>query len=263
MTGADMPEEDEINIFDISEFDTTENEVEQKALQPISKVETGIVTSNPLTRLANEVGALIPVEKLSIIDKFMERAKYGHQASLPLICKGVACPFLRMCPLYQIEAKLPLEKACPVEGALIEQWVQRTIKALNIDPANDEYAVDMDMIYELAGMELIRMRAGYHLSIDGSLVEEKIVGYSPQGDPIYDEKPRVSLLILEKYSKVISKLREQLLATRKAQAQVGQISSDPSVRTANIMAKAKALIEKRQQKNDNNVTDVTFKVTNE
>jgi hypothetical protein len=257
---------DNIDMFDISDTESDiatnkkleSNPIVSSEVEPLV-IQSGVVTNNPLTRLSTEVGSYISPDKLSIIDKFMERAKYGHQASLPLVCKGLACPFLRMCVLHQVGAKLPLEKPCPIEGALIEQWVQRTIAALKIDPSNEEYAVDMDMIYELAGMELIRMRAGYHLAIDGSLSEERIVGYSPQGDPIYDEKPRVSLLVLEKYSKVISKLREQLLATRKAQAQVGQIASDPSVRTANIMAKAKALINKRKDQ-ANNIADASFEI---
>lgn len=189
---------------------------------------------------------------------------YKHYIANGLVTHN--CPFLSMCVLHQVGAELPYGKTCPIEGALIEQWVKKTIIALGIDPNSSEYAVDMDMVYELAGMELIRMRAGYHLSMDGSLVEEKIVGYSPQGDPIYDEKPRVSLLVLEKYSKVISKLREQLLATRKAQAQAGQIASDPSIRTANIMARAKAIIEKRQasvKDSKNEPVDAQYKLKDE
>ena len=54
------------------------------------------------------------------------------------------------------------------------------------------------------------------------------------------------MLILEKYSKVVNKLREQLLATRKSQAQAGQLAGDVSVRTANIMSRAKKIAEARR-----------------
>ncbi len=137
---------------------------------------------------------------------------------------------------------------CPVEKSIMGKWISDNIAALGINPDNPEDAVDMNMIAELAGMELIRYRAAWHLSKDPELVEMRVVGYSPQGEPIYDEKPKMSLLILEKYAKVMGKLRDQLLATRRSQAQVGKISNDLSVRAANMQEKARLLAEKRRNK---------------
>jgi len=235
-----------VDLFDDSdEHGSKESSMSSKE-EVSSEVYLPDVQESSLVKLSESAGVTVPREKYEIIEHFMARARYGHQAALPMKCKAKACPFLGMCPLETAKLELPLGKDCPVEQALVQMWVNKTLGALNIDPEDPEYAVDIDMVYELAGMELLRMRAGHHMSTSPSLVEEKIVGYSPQGQPIYDEKPKVALLILEKYSKVVNKLREQLLATRKSQAQAGQLAGDVSVRTANIMSRAKKIAEARR-----------------
>jgi len=199
-----------------------------------------------LVKHSQEAGVPVDKKQYDIISSFMERAQHGHQAALPMKCRGTSCKFLGMCPLYEASMKLPEGERCPVEKSVLEMWVQKTIHSLDIDPDNPEYAVDLDMVYELAGMELLRMRAAHHLHESPALVDEKIVGYSPQGQPIYDEKPAMPLLILERYAKVIAKLREALLATRKSQAMAGQMAGDTSVRTATIMERARKIAEKRR-----------------
>ena len=164
-----------------------------------------------------------------------------------------------MCPLEEAKETLPIGKRCPVENALVEIWVTKHIEALSIDPSNPEYAVDMDMVYELAGLELIRNRAASHLSDEPALFREKIVGYSPQGAPIYGDAPNLALLILEKYGKRVDKLREQLLATRREQAKLGKLTSDSSVRAANIRSKAQRIVEARRQ--GGVIEDAEFEVT--
>ena len=244
------------DIMDLFEDPKEEEEPEEEEELINTSVDLQL-PSNALVAFAKEAGVEIPKEKYNIIENFMDRAKHGHQAALPMICRA-NCPFLGMCPLEEAGLALPIGKKCPAEKALIHQWVAKTITALNIDPNDPEYAVDIDMVYELAGVELLRMRAGHHMSTEPSLVEEKIVGYSPQGQPIYDEKPKVALLILEKYSRVVGKLREQLLATRKSQAQVGQLAGDISIRTANIMARAKLIAKERR--GGGSIQDIDFEV---
>ena len=222
--------------------------------------ENSSLSAGFLIDAAKKAGVSVPADKLSIIQNFMDRAKFGHQSALPMICKGRDCPILEMCPLYEAGLPLPIKKICPVESAVIAQWVNRTMTSLNIDPNEPEFAVDMDMVYELAGYELLRMRLASSLSTDPEVSKEVIVGYSPQGDPIYDIKPNMSLLMLEKYSKVVGKLRDALVATRKSQAQVGKLAGDGSIRAANIMAKARELAEKRLKPN---ISDADFEVLDE
>jgi hypothetical protein len=223
---------------------------------PVSEDETSSQESSkvslPLTNgggllfdLAKAAGVEIPAEQFGALDAFMDHARYGHQASLPMKCKGTSCPILDLCPLHKMKATLPIGKTCPVEGALVGQWVETYLGALDINPTDPESAIDMHMVYELAGLELLRTRAAQHLSTNPELIKREIVGFSPQGEEIWDDKPSMALLIMEKQAKTVSKLRDALLATRKAQAQVGHMAGDVSVRTANIQAKAKEILAKR------------------
>lgn len=219
-------------------------EKEETALLPIvAPTNAGQLLANAAIR----AGVPIPADKLDVLQGFMDQAKYGHQARLPMECKAKQCPVIKMCPLEAIGVALPFGKPCPVEGSLIEQWVQGYIEAIGIDPSEPESAIDMHMIYELAGLELMRTRAAHELSKNPEMITEKIVGYSPQGQPIYDDKPNPAILIMEKQAKTVNKLRDALLATRKAQASVGQVSSDQSVRGANIVAQARLIAEKRRK----------------
>ena len=147
---------------------------------------------------------------------------------------------------------------CPVENALIEQWVSMYFASLGIDKEDPGNSIEVHMVYELAGLELLRRRAANELSRNSSLVKNMVVGYSPQGEPIYDDKPSQALLILERHSKIVNKLRESLLATPKSAAQAGQISSDVSTRTANILKKTRAIMAAR--KSGNSIEDVNFQV---
>jgi hypothetical protein len=227
---------------------------EQQAPIPIENTDE----SNALAKTAAEAGVFLTSNNRHIYENFINRAKYGHQGAMPMKCKGTKCGFINMCPLHEAGDELPLGKRCPVEGALVKIWVEKHIDALDIDPNDPDYAVDMDMVYELAGLELIRNRAASHLSDDPELFKEKVVGYSPQGEPIYDDKPNLSLLILEKYGKRVDKLREQLLATRRSQAQMGRLASDNSVRAANMLKKAQELAERRRTRNE--ATDAEFEI---
>ena len=214
--------------------------------------------SNPLVEHAQEAGVFLTKNSMEVLDKFYHRAKYGHQGAMPMRCKAEKCRFINMCPLAEAGEKLPLNKRCPVEGALVDIWAGKLITSLEIEVDNPDYAVDLDMVYELAGLELIRNRAAVHLSDNPELFNEKIVGYSPQGDPIYDDKPNLSLLILEKYGKRVDKLRDQLLATRHAQPKLGKLASDNSVRASNIKEKARKIAESRRK--GDNLTDADFTV---
>lgn len=231
------------------------------ATQPALDVTTARVTVNTLNPLVTAVAAqgIAPTpEQVKILDSFMVKAAQGHQSALPMKCQGTKCPLLDICPLHNAKMALPVGKACPVEESVMAQWVAIHMDALDIDPADPGNAVDVNMVFELAGLEMLRYRAAWHLSVDPTLVETRIVGYSPQGEPIYDERPRMALLILEKYAKVIGKIREQLLATRRAQAQVGRINSDVSVRGANMLKQAREIAERRRQ--GGKIEDANFTV---
>lgn len=220
---------------------------EPAAKEPDKALVAPVVTNNPLVTAVSAAGMNPTAEQIKVLDTFMDRAAQGHQSALPMRCQGMNCPLLNICPLHKAKMELPIKQPCPVEESVMAQWVGIHMSALDIDPSDPANAVDVNMVFELAGLEMLRYRAAWHLSVEPTLVEERIVGYSPQGEPIYDERPRMALLILEKYAKVIGKIREQLLATRRAQAQVGRVNTDVSVRGANMLTKAREIAERRRQ----------------
>ncbi len=251
-----------MDLFDLRQpepEDKPEPKKQEVSLPSVTNSEGGL-----LAKMAHEAGVDVPKEAFDALQGFMDSAKYGHQSSLPMKCKGTRCPILDLCPLAKLGLDLPINKRCPVENALVKQWVDTYIAALDVDPEDPEFAIDIHMIYELAGQELLRTRAAQHLSNNPELVKNEIVGYSPQGEPIYDDKPSMALLIMEKQAKTVNKLREGLLATRKTQAQVGQMAGDQSVRTAQIQERAKKMLDARLNGGKaNDVVDADFEVKEE
>lgn len=231
------------SVFDMPQPEEPEPEATEDA--PLAVVPTD--SDNPIIVEAAKAGVLVSQKGVEAIDSFLNRARFGHQGAMPMRCKGMSCPFISMCPLAEANEPLPVGKKCPVERGLVNMWVSQHVETLGIDPNDPDYAVDMDMVFELAGLELVRNRAAAHMSEQPELFKEKVVGYSPQGDPIYDDKPNMAMLAMEKYGKRVDKLREQLIATRKSQAQVGALASDNSVRSAKIMSRAKQILEERMQ----------------
>lgn len=242
-TGQDI-----VNMYEDSE---EKPETLPAVISPINSVEILLAASQ-------KAGISIPDDKVEVLQGFMKAVQYGHQAALPMKCKGQSCPIITMCPLDQIGVDLPIGKSCPVEESMIEQWVGKYMDSMDIDPNDPEHAVDMHMIYEAAGLELIRMRTACHLSNEPEVVSVKIVGYSPTGQKIEAEVPSMALLLLEKQAKVMGKLREQMLATRRSQAQVGHFSNDITVRAANLREKAIKLAESRRK--GGSVQDADFEV---
>lgn len=240
------------DIFSFSEVPEEESKNLPVVVQPTTSAEI-------LTRASQKVGIEIPADKIGILQGFMKAVQYGHQAALPMKCKGEhLCPIITMCPLHKMELELPINKACPIEAAMIEQWVGDYMTAMDIDPNDPEQAVDMHMVYEAAGLELIRTRTACYLSNEPDVVSTKVVGYSPTGQKIEAEVPSMALLLLEKQAKVMGKLREQMLATRKSQAQVGHLANDTTIRASNLREKAMKLGERRKQ--GGSIHDIDFEV---
>lgn len=253
-----------MSIINLPNEDTEPSNEEPSKEEALLPVVAPTTAGQLLANAATKAGVSIPADKIGVLQGFMDQAKYGHQARLPMECKAKQCPVIKLCPLEAIGAALPFGKPCPVEGSLIEQWVQGYINAIGIDPNEPESAIDMHMIYELAGLELMRTRAAHELSKNPEMITEKIIGYSPQGLAIYDDKPNPALLIMEKQAKTVNKLRDALLATRKAQASVGQVTSDQSVRGANILANARIIAERRRKGDKlHEIQDVDYEIKDE
>jgi len=205
-------------------------------------------------------GKAISKKSRHIIKNFLQRNSHGYPGSLEMICQGPQCPFLSSCPLHEAGSALPIGSKCPVESILVEKWVNKHLIALGIrDVFAPENSFDMDMLYELAAQQLIQWRCGVHLSDQPGLVSREVVATSQMGEPIFSDVINPVLEIMDRSGKNVSKLREALLATRKAQIQAGKDMADPSKTIADLRKKALGLLKERQDQQEE-VQDAEYEV---
>jgi len=214
-----------------------------------------------LVRIAEETTQRpVSPEGQLVLSRFIDGATRGYVANLGMICTGTKCAFLSACPLHAIGATLPVGKRCPVEGSLVVTWINKHLKSLGIeDPDDPVHSFDMDMLYELAGQELIRWRCSVHLSDDPRLVSNQQVGATQQGEPIFADVINPVLDVMDRAGRNIAKIREALVATREAQMKAGQVSTDPTQRAAELREKANKMLASRRKEQEV-VREAEFKV---
>lgn len=204
---------------------------------------------NALVRIAEETsGAELSSESKNVIQQYMQNACMGFLGVVPMLCRGLQCPFLSACPLHLAGSALPVGRQCPVERAMITIWINKHLKALGIEDVNDpQNSFDMDLLYELAGQELIRWRCGVHLSDDPALVSRELTNVTITGHEIFTDIINPVLDVMERSGKNIQKIREALVATREAQIKAGQESRDPSQRAAELRIKAAEILKQKRE----------------
>ena len=206
---------------------------------------------NNLVNVAEQGETSLTEGQVQQLSHYIDSTTRGYVGSLGMMCKGESCPFISSCPLNNVGSKLPIGQKCPVENSMVTMWLNKHLKALGIeDPTDPIHSFDMDMLYELAGQELIRWRCSVHLSDDPRLVSNQQVGATQQGEPIFADVINPVLDVMEKAGKNISKIRQALVATREAQIKAGQLASDPTERAAELKKKATELIEARRRANE-------------
>lgn len=219
-----------------------------------------IVVNNLVNIVNEENGTGLSKEGIDVISSFIENTTRGYVGSLGMVCKGASCPFVGACPLNKIGSKLPVGKVCPVECSIVTMWINKHLKALGIENPDDPvHSFDMDMLYELAGQELIRWRCSVHLSDNPRLVSNQQVGATQQGEPIFADVINPVLDVMEKAGKNIAKIRDALVATRQAQIKAGQVTTDPTQRAAELREKA-VKIAKERRNSQEKLKDAEFRI---
>ena len=272
-SGNDSPPETETTAPSVEQPSDGSSKTSSPAVRTTSSALSGVkpgdlksiknIVVNNLVRVAEEKNEQpISLEGRQALSHYIDGVTRGYVGSLGMVCKGPMCPFISDCPLNNIGSKLPIGDKCPVENAMVTMWLNKHLKALGIDdPTDPIHSFDMDMLYELAGQELIRWRCSVHLSDDPRLVSNQQVGATQQGEPIFGDVINPVLDVMEKAGKNISKIRVALVATREAQIKAGQLASDPTERAADLKKKANELISKRRKANEEKTKDAEFKVT--
>jgi hypothetical protein len=253
------------------------NESSSQSLVPISKGCLPALTpalSGPSEAIKNAEYAIVEAAKtltpqiseegVDIIKKFITRTSKGFSGSIPMMCKGLQCPFIHACPLHEAKSALPLGQRCPVEESIIYMWVNKHLHALGIENIDaPENSFDMDMLYELAGQELIRWRCGAYLAKNPNIVESKLIAETLQGTPIFADVMNPVIDAMERAGKNVAKIRDALLATRKAQITAGQVAIDATQKAAELRKKAAEINKMRRELNSGMLKPAQFTVKDE
>ena len=214
-------------------------------------------------RVSKELTVGMPKDTLAATEKFIQKNCNGFVGALSMKCKGLNCGILDVCPLYQTQQPLPLGKPCPFEQGIIQTWVNKHLISLGIDDVYaPENSFDMDILYELAANELIKWKAAQHISDRGQVIEEKQVSATMQGDAIFGDVLSPAVELLEVHTKITMKLRDALLATRKAQIQAGKDMTDPSKKAADLAEAARKKAMERLGRAEK-IKDAEFEVQDE
>lgn len=214
-----------------------------------------------VNRVSNDLVGDMPEETQAACARFMQRNAGGFAGALAMKCKGMQCPILDVCPLYETKQALPLGQRCPFEMGLIQTWVNKHLVALGIEEhMSPDNSFDMDILYELAANELIKWKAAHHIAKKGELIEERQVNVTPDGTSIFSEVLSPAVDLFETHSKITIKLREALLATRKAQIQAGKDMGDPSKKASTLAENARKKALARLGKANEEITDADYEV---
>jgi len=226
--------------------------------EAIRNAETALVTA------AQSLSPDLSEESKSILKNFISRSSRGFAGTMPMMCKGPECPFIHACPLYEAKAKLPMGQRCPVEESIVYMWVNKHLHALGIENIDaPENSFDMDMLYELAGQELIRWRCGAYMAKTPNIVESKLVGESIQGTPLFADVMNPVIEAMERAGKNVAKIRDALLATRKAQITAGQVAIDATQKAAELRRKAAEINNMRRQLNQGMIKQAEYTIKDE
>ena len=228
-----------------------------------------VVQNSYLVQTLQETLELTP-EQVEGLNSYMVKARLGMSMQMaPLICND-KCPFKKKCPIVQQKLPLPFGKPCPVEIAVMKQYRDELTFSLGIDAESPGAAFDRKLLDDLAFIHMIKMRLGIEMSeTDPDVAKEKVVGYSPQGAPVYGTVTNPRLSVLEKLMKLEKQIMSELMATRRAKFQASGNPDDASQVGASLrdkmeaaMAKKAAEIQEQHKKEVEEIIDAEFEVKN-
>jgi len=151
------------------------------------------------------------VEEGKRIAQHLRKMKTGHTAMVPMTCSP-KCPFRLRCVLFQMD-KAPFGRACPIETNLIKEWTMNYFNDYEVDPNN---FTEVGIINELAEIEVYLWRLSQTLAKpeNAELIEENVVGFSPDGQPLTTKQLSSALAAKESLYNRRSKLIKLMVGDR-------------------------------------------------
>lgn len=165
------------------------------------------------------------------------RTKTGMIASIPMRCKGPACPFADTCPL-QKENIAPIDYPCAIEMAMVAQFTQGYMKQFEVDQEN---LVEISIIRDLVDEEVQYLRKTKVLAKE-DFIQENIIGIDARtGEPLLRKELHVAVELEDRLHKRRQALFKQLLATREAKSKAGAAHIDAAQSMADYVLKLREI----------------------
>lgn len=166
----------------------------------------------------------------------MNRTEHGMYAAVPIICKGVDCPYAHVCPALE-RGIAPMGDQCTKEMAMILEGVEAYCRELGID---DTSRVQLSLVKELVDCEVMIARCDSLIAKDGGIIEDVTVGITEHGQRITRPEIKRAVDAKEKWMKMRQTLLNQLNSTPKDKAKTESVNAmDPSKYAAMLVAKAR------------------------
>lgn len=185
-------------------------------------------------------------------------SKYKLYATLPIICRGQACPYAEACFLLDRDMA-PVNERCPIEIATAMDMFQSFCAELDVQEG--QY-VDLTLVRDLVDLEIQLSRADRLLAMESSVVQNVAVGVTDKGHVITRPEIHKVIDIKDKLLRRRMEILQLLSATRKDKANNDALKMDPSMWAAELMARKKALDEQHERAERELAIDVEAKTIN-
>ncbi len=140
------------------------------------------------------------------------------------------CPYAAVCPLQQT-GDAPVGYACPIEGAIVIEFVNNYTREFGVDENN---LVEMSSVRDLVDLEIQYMRSKKILAQE-HFIQENPVGVDADGDIVLRKELHQAVEYDDKILRRKEKILNAFLATREARNKAGQGTADASQVVANLL----------------------------
>ncbi len=181
----------------------------------------------------------------------ISNTKHGLFASVPIVCRGRACPYIETCGLEPF-GLAPDGERCPTEIADAMKAFKEYSEEFEIDT---ESRVDMGLLKELIDIEITQDRASKILSKDGTFIQDVATAVTERGDIITKPEIHKAAEIKDKLSKRKHEILRLFNATRKDKAGTLAGTLDPSTYAAELLRRAREIQEQNMVEAEFEVDD--------
>lgn len=151
------------------------------------------------------------------LDSWFAHRGLSAAEATPRIC-GPRCTFRQRCPLESLQVPLPLGCPCPVETKLLDMFIIRMRRALNVKD-DDLWS---QMLIEYGAMWNLLLQRAMSDDDAGEVVIESYRGIDKEGNALYERKVNPLLVFARDVQRVLQSIGKDLVATKEAKIKLSQ-----------------------------------------